>query len=95
MDHGATGPARQRAGRAYYSELMEWEHGPRIARLYGNRSDDDALRKRTNRALARLEAAGLVERCAWDRNITHAKLTPAATGGGGRSRRPPNDPGPP
>jgi hypothetical protein len=86
---------RGRAGLREAGQRIAWEagrdHGPRIAALHGD-GYDDAARKRVSRALARLEAAGLVRRWKawgekWERsNYTHVKTTEAgrrvAEGGG-------------
>src|SRR5262245_2631514 len=58
-------------------ERAEREYGPRISALYDN-GYDDATRKRVSRALARMEAAGLVWRSALGyqaTNATHVRTT--------------------
>jgi hypothetical protein len=71
----------------YWSDVERY--GWRVVTLYGDGYDSSA-RMRTRRALARLEAAGLVELIRYDRNVTHCKLTregetrpPAGRGGRG------------
>jgi hypothetical protein len=77
-------PAKGESGGEWSDRMRAWrsveQEGVRVAALYDHRSDLDALRKRTNRALARLEAEGLVELLRpWGANVTHCK--PTARGG--------------
>jgi hypothetical protein len=101
VDSKLVGDERTQAGAAVHAWHVERAHGPRVARLHRDGYNDTA-RKRVSRALARLEAAGLVRRWGEWANITHVRLTaegerlagaPApsatgpATGRGGARRR--------
>jgi hypothetical protein len=75
-------PAEGEDSHHWWERTRAWREvereGIRVAALYGNRSDLDALRKRTTRSLARLEALGLVELLrGWGVNVTHCKPTAA------------------
>lgn len=72
----AVGKARYRVGAQRWEWRVQAEHGPRVAQLHGN-GYHDAARKRATRALARLEAQGLVVLWGEYRNVTHCRLTPA------------------
>jgi hypothetical protein len=57
--HVERGPARTAAGRRVAAWVEQGNYGPKVARLYADRSGD-AERKRVSRGLAALEDAGLV-----------------------------------